>query len=361
MRYALKTIPTVLAVAWIAAGLTGCRLERRPVSEMWTPMGTYATVSVPADEQARLSLCTEMAKSTFCELEKTLSVYDPDSEISRLNQAAGRSPVVVSGHTRHMLELSTYYGELTGGAFDVTVSPLIQLWGFSGGQAPVKPHSPATIAKALSKTGYRHLVISNETAFLDTAGMSVDLGGIAKGYAVDVCFEQLLLGKIPNVMVNLGGNLRCNGVARKGRPWNIGVQNPFRDEEIVGTINLTGGRAVATSGNYERFVVIEGKRYAHIIDPRSGYPIEGMAGVTVISEKAVEADALSTALYVVGINEAAELLARAPTSHALLIPDEQPIRILVSSGFRKFFSPTPEYAGCVANLPPRSKPEAPFN
>jgi len=255
-----------------------------------------------------------------------------------------------------MLQLSRHYGELSGGAFDVTVSPLIQLWGFSGGQAPVKRHPPEVVAEALGKTGYHHLVISGETAFLDTTGMSVDLGGIAKGYAVDVCFERLLLKKIPNVMVNLGGNLRCNGVAREGRPWNIGVQNPFVEGEIVGTIGLTGGRAVATSGNYERFVVIDGKRYAHIIDPRSGYPVEGMAGVTVISEKAVEADALSTALYVAGVGNAAGILGKAPASHALLIPDEQPIRILVSPGFRRYFSPTPEYADRVAGLPPSPGP-----
>jgi FAD:protein FMN transferase len=314
-------------------------------------MGTYATVSVPADEKSMLTVCADDAKSVFSELEKTLTVYDPGSEISRLNAAAGRSPVAVSGHTRRMLRLSRQYGELSGGAFDVTVSPLIQLWGFSGGQAPVRRHAPEIVAEVLTRTGYHHLAIEGETAFLDTAGMSVDLGGIAKGYAVDVCFERLTRKKIPNVMVNLGGNLRCNGVARAGRPWNIGVQNPFEDGEIVGTIGLTGGRAVATSGNYERFVVIDGKRYAHIIDPRSGFPVEGMAGVTVISGKAVEADALSTALYVAGISGAAEILARTPASHALLIPDEQPIRIFLSPGFRQHFSPTPKYAVCVAELP----------
>lgn len=347
------SLPTAV---WIAVVLSGCRVEKRPASEMWTPMGTYATVSVPADERSKLSVCAGVAKSTFAELEKILTVYDPNSEVSRLNTAAGQSPIAVSGHTRRMLELSKHYGELSGGAFDVTVSPLIQLWGFSGGQAPDKPYPREIVAEALRKTGYRHLVVSETTAFLDSPGMSVDLGGIAKGYAVDVCFEQLLRMKVPNVMVNLGGNLRCNGVARQGRPWNIGVQNPFLDDEIVGTINLTGGRAVATSGNYERFVVIEGKRYAHIIDPRSGYPVEGMAGVTVVSEKAIEADALSTALYVVGVDNAADILAGAPASHALLIPDERPIRILVSTGFRRFFHPAPDYAANVADLPPSTRP-----
>jgi len=178
----------------------------------------------------------------------------------------------------------------------------------------------------------------------------VDLGGIAKGYAVDVCYDRIYALGGRDFMVDLAGNLRCCGQGRSGRPWNVAVRNPFDAERHLGTIQLTDGLATASSGNYERFVEIAGRRYCHILDPRTGRPCEGMAGTTVICANATEADAMSTALFVLGPAQSVDVLRRMPRCEALFVPDEQPLRILVTPGFRSRFHPDPEFAPLVELL-----------
>jgi thiamine biosynthesis lipoprotein len=313
-------------------------------------MGTFAGVSVPGRDRERLKKYAARVREVFGELDATLSSYKPGSDISRINRAAGASPVPVAASTREMLEITSRYVDLTGGAFDPTLAPLIRLWGFSGGGKPEGLPGEEAIAAALRSVGYDHLVLANGTAYLDRPGMAVDLGGIAKGYAVDVAYRRLEELGAADAMVDLGGNIRCRGLARGEKPWSVGVRNPFARERILGTLLLTGGMAVATSGNYEQFFVIGGERYAHIIDPRSGYPVQGMAGVTVISKSAVEADAMSTALFVLGPRRSRPLLARLPDCHALFVPDRLPIEILITPGFKRFFTPRGEYASRVRDL-----------
>lgn len=353
-----------VAIGWIlGAGVTclcGCShdpdaaparagsstTEQPPVTEAWDAMGTFASLSVPRQDRQHLQRLAATVKEIFRELDETLSLYKPDSELSQLRGAAGRNAVPISDRTREILEIASRYVELSGGAFEPTLGPLVRLWGFNDGALPETPLDRETVASALRRVGYHRLVLTERTAYLEAPGMAVDLGGIAKGYAVDVAYARLLDMKAENGMINLGGNIRCWGLARGRKPWKVGVQDPFDRERLVGTIELTDGMAVASSGNYERFVTIDGKRYAHIIDPRSGYPVEGMAGVTVISRSAVEADAMSTALFVLGPREARPVLDRLPGCHALFIPDRRPTTILVTPGFKEF-RPLEEYADAV--------------
>ncbi|MFC1497302.1 FAD:protein FMN transferase [Verrucomicrobiota bacterium] len=317
----------------------GCSPEKAPAKETWLAMGTFANVSVGGHEQKNLKMYASVAKDTFCQFENMLSVYDPESEISRLNKSAGRSPVAVSPLTREVLQLAVKYSDISSGCFDPTVAPLVRLWGFHDGTVPDKPLGRPVIDDVLVPFGYKHVVISEHTAYLDTRGMEVDLGGIAKGYAVDVCYRRLEKMNAENIMINLGGNIRCRGLSRKGKPWRIGVKNPFEQSQIIGIITLSKGMSVATSGHYERFVTIEGKRYAHIIDPRTGYPAEGVAGVTVICNNAVEADAMSTALFILGPKEAFDLLKKMPKCHVMFILDKQPCKALITQGFSQYFKP----------------------
>ncbi len=173
--------------------------------------------------------------------------------------------------------------------------------------------------------------------------MQLDFGGIAKGYAVDVCFNELKDKGFKNYIVNIGGNLRVSGQATPTRLWTIGVRNPFDKSEIIGKLRLPSGMALATSGNYERFEYIDGKRYTHIIDPRTGKPVAGMAGTTVLSSTAVETDAMSTTLYVLGIDDGMAALAQTPDCCALFIPDKQPIQIIITPAFAALFEPLPEF------------------
>jgi len=317
---------------------------------MWNVMGTFATVSVPAAEREDLATYTVIARYAFDELSGKWSVYDSSTTLSRLNDAAGKEWVELDPSTEHLLERIQHYAKESGGAFDPTISPLVQAWGFSGGDVPLHPLTKEQAAPLLAACGYEHLVVSNNSAHLELEGMSVDPGGIAKGLAVDRAYEKIVKQGGRNFMVNLGGNLRCLGVARDKNPWVIGVQNPFDGSDILGTFEVTDGWATATSGNYERFVQIDGKYYAHIIDPRSGMPVEGMAGVTVISRRAVEADALSTAFFVLGVDGTRKALHRFPDSHVLLIEDKRPLKIWVSPGFKARFKPGEGYADAVMDL-----------
>jgi FAD:protein FMN transferase len=320
-----------------------------PKTEMWESMGTLAAVSVPAGQSPKLAEYTASARAILEELDKTLSIYTTDSEISRMNRTAGGTAVPVSPRTAEVLTLARHYAELSGGVFDPTVAPLVLLWGFSGGEKPSAVPAANAIEEARLLTGSEGLQISNGTARLARPGMKVDLGGIAKGYAVDVCYEQIRARGGTDVLVNLGGNLRCCGQGRKDRPWTIAVRNPFDDKNPLGTIALSDGLATASSGNYERFVTIEGKRYAHIIDPRTGFPSVGMAGTAVICTNATEADAMSTTAFILGPERARELMAKLQCE-ALFVPDEQPLRILVTPGFRARFTPAAGFADRVSVL-----------
>lgn len=330
-------VPTL--VATILLTHVGC--NQRPALERksWMVMSTFANVTVPRAEEAQLPALSAKAEAVLKDVEQTLSLFRPDSELARLNQQAGLSPLRVSGMTRSVLELSVHFSETSQGAFDPTVTPLLRLWGFHSKKAPLTIPSENDIERTKALVGIRHLKLDGDTAFLDQAGMSVDLGGIAKGCAVDLAYDALVDAGGRNFMVNLGGNIRCYGAPKAGASWRIGIQDPFHPKNLVGTIRLPSGRATATSGNYERFVTIQGKRYAHILDPRTGWPVQGMASTTVIAPTAGEADALSTASFVLGVDATLKMLEQMPDCHVVFIPDSQPLRLILTPGFKDFFEP----------------------
>jgi FAD:protein FMN transferase len=329
------SLPALFLVA------ASCRRDPPSAQNTWLCMGTFCSVSVPAAEQHQLTALTAQAREISDEVNRRLTVYTNTSEIAVLNRNAGTAAVPVSEMTLEILALSKEYAEHTGGAFDVTIGPLVRAWGFNTGTAPAHTLDRATLDAALARIGSRHIVLRDNTAFLAEPDIEVDLGGIAKGYAVDLCYDALVTRGQTNLMVNIGGNLRCVGSPRNGRPWNVGVRHPLQHEAILGTLLMTDGMAIATSGNYERFVEIDGRRYAHILDPRTGLPVEGMAGVTVLCKSATRADALSTALFVLGPEASRTVFEAYPDVDALFVPDEQPLRILVTPGFAARFHPCP--------------------
>jgi thiamine biosynthesis lipoprotein len=345
--------------------VSGCREQHKtppPIEHTWLTMGTFASITLHGDDKSLMPEYSATVKKCFSNINSTLSTYIPNSEISKINAAS--NTIAISGLTFDILETTLNYCRISGGAFDPTVKPLIKMWGFNGATVPTNLPSPQTIADTLKKTGYRHLKLKHNSSppeYTLTSPIPIDLGGIAKGYAVDQAYNLLTNSpqhstqtNAPGFLINLGGNIRCHGRSKPDRSWCIGVRNPFNRGELVGTLTMAGGTAVATSGNYERFVIIDGKRYAHIIDPRSGYPVQGMAGVTVLSSNATEADAMSTALYVAGTTDAPAILKKLPTCNAILIPDKNPIEIWISPGMKNFFTPYPEYSNNVRELIPET-------
>lgn len=332
-----------------ALALSGCR-DAKPVRTSWQVMGTFAAVSTSGREAPRLDAFAAECRGIMQDVNDKLTLYSTHSELWAINQNAGIRPVEVSPLTHKVLGLSLHYAALTGGAFDPTVAPLVRLWGFNGATTPALAPTDTALRAALRGVGYGRLRLADRTAFMDNPAAALDLGGIAKGYAVDLCIDRLREAQPRGVMVDLGGNIRCLGAARRGRPWRVGVRNPFDIQDMLGVLTLTNGMAVATSGNYEKFVTISGRRYTHIIDPRTGRPVGGMAGVTVIAPTATETDALSTGLFVLGMDHARDVLRETPGCGALFVPDRQPMEIHVTATFAAHFEPARRYAAAVRRL-----------
>ena len=302
--------------------LVGC--AQKPYKESRMMMGTIVEITVSGNE-LKTKDAADKAFKKIEELEKLLSVYRPDSEISILNCTGKVNP---SPEFMEVMKESIKAGDATEGAFDVTVAPIVNLWGFgppinksvkvsrlNGGQAPSqsikvqksKVPDEKEIKKALTLVNYKNIVIDekNNLIYFKKKGMQVNLGGIAKGYAVDKAIEVLKKEGIKKAIVNAGGNLYAMGTT-----WRIGIKHP-RQEGIFKTIALKD-KAIATSGDYERFFIAtykgKKKQFHHIFDPRTGYPSQECISVTAIAPTGVESDWLSTGLFVLGPQKGIALL-----------------------------------------------------
>ncbi len=288
---------TLVAVAILAAA---CE-PPVPYTKETFVMGTKAWVTVAGMSDADAERAALAAFSEMYRIESVMSTWRPTSEISRLNEAAGGAPIAVSSELYALIDSSLFYARATAGAFDVTVRPLVRLWGFQGGE-PKLP-SDEEIALARSHVGYGAVAIDSAASTVTLpAGMQIDLAGIAKGYAVDRCVAVLAGLGVRSALVNIGGNIYAMGAPPGRDGWAVGVRDPRGGLETAGTLVLRD-EAVATSGNYENFVEIDGERYGHIIDPRTGRPVSGVLSVTVVARTALASDALSTGLFVLGPDE----------------------------------------------------------
>jgi len=289
-------------------------------------MGTVAAVQCVDAQTAPQARDTTQA--IFERMNALLSAWREDSELSAINRAAGTGAVPVSPELTAVLRAALDLCDKSDGAFNPLVGPVMRAWGFNG--AAVRPSRPdtETLHTATALTDWRYVVLDSNTVLLPQTDMSLDLGAIAKGYAVDAAYDALKAEGHTNVLIDLGGDLRAMGEAAPGRGgWRTGIRNPFRRGENIAQFLLADGEGVATSGNYERFVEIEGVRYAHIMDARTAMPVTGMASVTVVAPTATLADGLSTTLFVLGIERGAEFLKGYPGCEAVWIPDtpDQPV------------------------------------
>lgn len=247
------------------------------------------------------------------------------SDVCRINAMAGKQPVQVDADIMAMLLLAKKFGELSEGALDVTVGPLMELWGF-GGSNPHLP-SPDLIRATLPIVNSKDLLLDaeNRSAFLRRAGMKLDLGAIAKGYATEKALQILAKHGIRKALIDAGGNIRVLGKNRQNAPWRIGIKDPRKKDVIVAVLQLEDASAV-TSGDYYRSFEAGGKRYHHILDPRSGYPADRNMSVTVVTKDAGLADTLSTVFFVLPEERALEMAGKMPGVDLLLITADGRIR-----------------------------------
>ncbi|WP_312045960.1 FAD:protein FMN transferase [Anaerotignum sp.] len=270
-------------------------------------------------------------------LERLFSVTLKDSEISKLNQQSGLDAVKLSGDTEEVLRRGKEIGELTNQAFDIAISPVVKAWGFT---TDGEKHVPAqeTLERLLPLTNIDDLVIDENasTAQLLKKGMSVDLGGIAKGYASDKIAALLKEKGVTSALFSLGGNIGAIGTKPNGENWKVAVENPLNANDYVGLLTIQDC-FVITSGGYQRYFEENGKRYHHIIDSNTGYPADrGLLSVTIISKDGTKADGLSTALFVMGLDKAVQLWRSSNDFEAVFVTEDG--RVIATEGATNIFT-----------------------
>ncbi len=273
-------------------------------------LGTVVEAESDHPDLAAARRALEAGFERIVDVDRLMSTFRPDSEISVLNQNAGIEPAPISPETNEVLSEALLVARESGGLMDVTIHPLVRLWAQAGlqGRLPAR----AELDRALAVLGASQLTLDprGRWARLERPGAGVDLGGIAKGYAVDMAVEALRAHGIRRGLVNAGGDLRVLGRARTGEPWRIGVRDPRRPWALLASL-LVEDEGVATSGNYFRFVTIGGREYGHVLNPRTGLPTGALLSATVVAPRAMRADALATAALISGRAGALALMDRA--------------------------------------------------
>ncbi len=290
-------------------------------------MDTFMTLTACG---AHRSEALDAVEAEIRRLEALLSIGSPDSEISKLNRAGAAT---LSADSRALVARSLELWQQTGGRFDISVLPLMELWGFTSGNYHVPTQEE--LDSALARVGADRMTFDPDSGRLTLApGQEIDLGGIAKGYTSQRAMALFRAAGVTSALVSLGGNVQCLGARPDGTPWRIGIQAPWGAEGAMSAIVEVTDRAVVTSGGYERYFTDEatGKTYRHILDPATGCPAEsGLASVTIVAPDGALADGLSTALYIMGLDAATEYWrAHSGEFEAILIDDGK--RIYVTEG-----------------------------
>ena len=286
------------------------------IREQRVLMGTQVDITLESPDQRKLQPALEAAYLEMTRLSDMMNHYSPTSVVSAINAAAGIAPVAVPPELMQVLQMAQSVSQRSQGCFDITVASL-KGWRFSN-EARSMP-SPEDIVRQLPLIDYRQLVLNPraQTAFLKRQGMRIDLGGIAKIYILDAGMRVLRQQGIHSAMINGGGDVLVMG-SHQGKPWRIGVRDPRAPSTLIGTLELNDG-IVASSGDYERFFEHDGRRYHHILDPRTGYPTQGLHGVTLVAQRLDQINGLGAAIMVMGAAKGQALVQHATGLDALMV------------------------------------------
>lgn len=282
-------------------------------------MDTVVRMKVYAQDRNRAQWLIEQAFEEMARLEREMGRHKEGS-LPRLNQKAGGKAVPVPQDLYVVLKRSLFFSHLSHGAFDLSIAPVKDLWGFDTG-APHVP-SEAEIRSKLPLVDYRAIELQNGKVHLSKPGMALDLGGAAKGYIVDRAIRLLREGGALGALVEAGGDLRFFGTKPREKPWWIALQHPRRPDQLI-SIDDIGLHGIATSGDYERYFMADGRRYHHILDPKTGYPASRCVSATVWTTTAMDADILSTTLFVMGPEEGLQLIEDLPDTEGFVMYEEE--------------------------------------
>jgi len=323
-----------------------CSRQVQVYDYVGTTMGTTYSIKVLKDPQAGKPGKNFQLKidSLLVEVNSMMSTYIPDSELSILNTSHQSVPVEISKPLSYVLSKSKNMYKQTNGAFDITVHPLVKLWGFGNAGSVWSPPDAAVIQGMLNSIGSDKFELNGDYLVKLNPEVDIDLSAIAKGYGVDVVAELITQLGFNNYMVEVGGEVRCSGKNAAGESWKIGIQYPdastARGMKLIGTVDLDE-MSMATSGNYRNYFDFDGKRYSHTIDPVTGYPvINSLVSATVIAPKCIDADAVATALMVLGPDKGLKLVEAEDSIECFMVLEDRGGNLtrIFSSGFDDYFS-----------------------
>jgi thiamine biosynthesis lipoprotein len=272
-------------------------------------MYTVVSITVLTDSEKKASLVIDDAYKELDKLADLLNFYSENSEISYVNKNAGVKPVKVSQETYDIVKKALFVSDNTDGTFDITIGPVVKLWDFKNKRLP----DAKELKEKLKTVGYKNIILNEKdrTIFIKKKGVQIDLGGIIKGFAADKIVLFLKNRGIKAGIIAVGGDIKTFGMRPDGKPWTIGIQNPrqtSKDDEIIGIVKLGPEMAISTSGDYEKYFLLNGKRYHHLLDPKTGYPSNKNRSVTIISHESALSDAFATAIFLIDAEKGIKIL-----------------------------------------------------
>lgn len=284
-------------------------------------MGSRFDVTVVANDSIEGNKHIDTAVGEITRIEKLISSWDANSQTSEINRNAGIKPVTVDAELFQLIERAIGISKLTDGAFDISYASMDRIWQFDGSMTEMP--SEEEIKASVSKVGFQNIILdkAKSTVFLKLEGMKIGFGAIGKGYAADKAKDLLISKGVPSGIINASGDMNTWGKQPNGKEWKVAITNPMDKNKVFALLPITNG-AVVTSGNYEKFVNFNGKRYTHIIDPRTGYPSSGIISVTVFAPKAELADALATSIFVMGKEAGLDRINQLPKIECIIIDDK---------------------------------------
>ncbi|PVX47620.1 thiamine biosynthesis lipoprotein [Flavobacterium sp. 103] len=300
-------------------------IHKRKLSMLGSPF----EMTVVAKDTTEANIYINMAVGEVRRIENEISDWIPTTPISEVSRNAGIKPVKVPVEVFDLVERAIKISEITSGAFDISYASMDKIWKFDGSMKEMP--TPEAIKKSVEKIGYKNIILDKKehTIFLKMEGMKLGLGGIGQGYIADKIHVLLMSKGCNSGLVNVSGDIFAWGTQPNGKPWTVGIVNPLNKNKIFATFPLENS-AVETSGSYEKFVIFDGKRYSHIIDPRTGYPAMGVVSVSVFAKQTEIADALATGIFVLGVDVGLDLVNQLKGIECIIVDDKG--KIFASKG-----------------------------
>ena len=298
-------------------------------------LGSPFEMTVVAKDSVQGNEFIDLAVAEVKRVEYLISDWIPTTQISQVNKNAGIKPVKVDKEVFDLVSRAIKVSQITSGAFDISYASMDRIWKFDGSMKAMPTEE--AIKKSVSKIGYKNIVLDpkEQTIFLKNEGMKLGLGGIGQGYIADKVKELLFSKGCVSGIVNVSGDINAWGKQPDGKPWTVGIVNPLNKNKIFATFPLENS-AVETSGSYEKFVVFNGIRYAHIIDPRTGYPAQGVVSVSVFAKQTEIADALATGIFVLGVEVGLDLVNQLKGIQCIIVDDKGKIHSSKGIDIKKF-------------------------